>query len=96
LQENPDWKHRNGGTDRVTGEPLPEYYVPGANGGTKGSTYPDLTFEKPGGDLHHHNTVDTYSDGTMTKREADNLRRLQEQRSGDTTSTSPKPKKPKK
>ncbi|MCX6840204.1 MAG: hypothetical protein NTX35_20685, partial [Verrucomicrobia bacterium] len=92
MQENPDWRHRFGGTDSVTGEPLPELYVPAAGGGRSGSTYPDLSFQKPDGSFHHHNTVDTYADGqTLTTREADNLRRLQLLRPNDTTTTAPKP-----
>jgi RHS repeat-associated protein len=90
--QHPDWVHKNGGTDQVTGVPLPEMYVPGKGGGRLGSTYPDLTFEKPDGTYHHHNTVDTYADGiTMTNRESNNLTRLQQLRSADTTTWSAKP-----
>jgi RHS repeat-associated protein len=91
LSENADWQHTHGGTDRVTGAPKPELHIPGPGGGQEGSTRPDLTFKKPDGSFHHHNTVDTNSDGTMTDREAQNLARLQAARPEDTTSTSPKP-----
>lgn len=94
LADNPDWIHSFGGTDLVTGEPKAELFVPGHGGGVLGSTWPDLTFQKPDGTFHHHNTVDTHSDGiTLTTREMGNLLRLQELRPLDTTSTTPKPKR---
>jgi hypothetical protein len=69
-------------------------YIPGAGGGKKGSTYPDLSFKKPDGKYHHHNTQDTYADGiNATKREAANEARLKVLRPDDTVSSSPKPKK---
>jgi hypothetical protein len=87
------WEHTHGGTDSVTGAPKPEKYIPGEDGGKKGSTYPDLTFKKPDGTEHHHNTMDTLSDGqTPTKREASNMDRMQKLKPNDTTSSSPKPK----
>jgi RHS repeat-associated protein len=93
LRENPGWEHTHGGNDAVSGERKKEFYVPGPNGGQQGSTRPDLTFSKPDGTNHHHNTVDTEADGTtMTDREKTNLNRLQAARPNDSTSTSPKPK----
>jgi len=72
---------------------LPEKYIPGADGTRKGSTYPDLSFKKPDGSSHHHNTIDTKGDGiTPTPRESGNLDRLKELRPDDTVSKSPKPK----
>lgn len=45
-----------------------EEYLPGPNGKRKGSNYVDITAEKDG--IHIRiNTVDTYADGTPTKRE---------------------------
>ncbi|HEX8524121.1 MAG TPA: polymorphic toxin-type HINT domain-containing protein, partial [Tepidisphaeraceae bacterium] len=93
LQQHPDWTHTHGGTDAVTGAPKPEMYIPGPDGVRKGSTYPDLSFKKPDGTLHHHNTVDTYADGlTPTRREAANADKLQQLRRNDTYSQSAKPK----
>ncbi|MCX6848246.1 MAG: hypothetical protein NTY98_04945, partial [Verrucomicrobia bacterium] len=94
LSENPDWVHTHGGTDVVTGAPLPEKYVPGADGGKKGSTYPDLTFQKPDATNHHHNTVDTKADTvTPTTRETNNMERLAKLKPEDTISSTPKPRK---
>jgi hypothetical protein len=95
IKEYPGWKHVGGGTDIATGKQIPEVYVPGAGGTQKGSVWPDLTFQKPDGTLHHPNTVDTLADGvTMSKREAANLERLQKLKegTGDTFGVSAKPK----
>ena len=43
--------------------------MPGPNGKRKGSNYVDITAEKDG-KVIRINTVDTYKDGTPTKREA--------------------------
>ena len=89
--ENPEWVHVGGGTR--DGKPLKEMYITGPDKQRKGSTYPDLSFKKPDGTFHHHNTQDTYADGTATKREAANEARLQQHRPDDTVSSSAKPKK---
>jgi RHS repeat-associated protein len=93
--ENPDWVHTHGGTDAETGAPKPEKYIPGPDG-KRGSTYPDLTFDKGDGTSHHHNTQDTYADNTTpTRRESANQDRLQSLKPKDTVSASPKPKRDK-
>lgn len=48
---------------------LKEEYLPGPNGARKGSNYVDITAEKDGA-IIRINTVDTYADGSPTKREA--------------------------
>lgn len=63
----------------MTGAPLPEEYIPGAGGGRKGSSFPDLTFEGPDGSRIRINTVDTYVDGEMTTREQSNFDRIFDQ-----------------
>ena len=45
-----------------------EEYLPGPDGKRKGSNYVDITAEKDG-EIIRINTVDTYKDGTPTKRE---------------------------
>jgi hypothetical protein len=62
--KNRGWTITGGGGE------LPEEYLPGAGGGTKGSNYLDITATKNGKVLRI-NTVDTLSDGvTPTRREA--------------------------
>jgi len=51
----------NGGNDRVTGDRMKGYYIPGAGGGVQGSHRTDLTFKHDETDyLFHVNTVDTW------------------------------------
>jgi RHS repeat-associated protein len=45
-----------------------EEYIPGPDGGRKGSSYPDITATKDG-KTTRINTVDTEADGSLTKRE---------------------------
>jgi hypothetical protein len=45
-----------------------EEYIPGPDGGRKGSSYPDITATKDG-KTTRINTVDTKADGSLTKRE---------------------------
>jgi len=93
LATNRGWVHVGGGTDAKTGLPLKEKYLPPVGGGRKGASYPDLTFEKPDGTFHHHNTTDTYADGiTETTREVANGLRIQVNDKTATYSSSPKPK----
>jgi hypothetical protein len=93
LAKNPTWKHVAGGTDKSNGLPLKEKYLPPVGGGRKGSSYPDLTFEKPDGTFHHHNTTDTYADGiTETTREVANGIRIQVNDASSSYTSSPNPK----
>jgi hypothetical protein len=48
---------------------MKEEYLPGLNGGTKGSNYVDITATKNGQTIRI-NTVDTYKNGQLTTREA--------------------------
>ncbi|WP_052311592.1 MULTISPECIES: LamG-like jellyroll fold domain-containing protein [unclassified Actinoplanes] len=84
LAANPGWSHKNGGRDAVTGDDMPEYYVPGPSGGVRGSSKTDLTFQHDEtGALFHINTVDTLADGkTPTMREVDNMWRFHQQSGG--------------
>jgi hypothetical protein len=72
------------------GGTLPEEYIPGAGGGRKGASYPDITATKNGKTLRV-NTIDTRADGvTPTSREADNMARIRAQRPNDTLIVVPK------
>lgn len=67
-----------------------EEYIPGAGGGTKGSSYPDITATK-GGKTLRVNTIDTRADGvTPTTREAANAQRIRQQ-TGEHVLLIPKP-----
>jgi len=57
---------------------LPETYLKPLNGGRKGGSYPDISATKNGRDIHV-NTVDTYKNGTITKREMNNAKRIRQQ-----------------
>lgn len=73
--ENRGWTVTGGGK-------LPEEYIKGANGGVKGSSYPDITAVKNGNTLRV-NTVDTLADGvTPTARETANAERIRSQTGG--------------
>jgi RHS repeat-associated protein len=94
LDANSEYRHVGGGTDRVTGAPVPEEYLPGPGGARRGSSYPDLTFEGPEGSRVRVNTVDTGAAGDLTKREQTNFDRIFEQ-TEEPIIAIPKPKKPK-
>ncbi|WP_394974848.1 DUF6443 domain-containing protein [uncultured Croceitalea sp.] len=71
------------------GNRLPEEYIPAADGGRKGSAYPDITAIKDGKTLRI-NTVDTYTSGRMTGREARNALKIRTLRPNDHLVTIPK------
>ena len=93
LKANPSHKHIAGGRDCTTGKKLPEKYIPPWNGGRKGGSYPDLSFQAPDGTLHHVNTVDvapTRASG-MSRREEENAARIFETlQPGDSLTLIPK------
>ena len=95
LDESPDLRHIGGGTDRVTGNKVPEEYIPGPGGSRTESSYPDLTFEAPDGSRVRVNTVDANAKGVWTKREADNANRMYNQ-TGEPVIAIPKPRPKKK
>jgi len=72
---------------------LPEEYIPGPGGGTKGSNYVDVTATREGSTVRVQ-TVDTRADGvTPTTREAKNAARIRsQQQPGDHTVLIPKKK----
>ncbi len=72
---------------------LPEEYIPGPGGGTKGSNYVDVTATRDGSTVRVQ-TVDTRADGvTPTTREANNAARIRsQQQPGDHTVLIPKKK----
>lgn len=76
IDANPSYRHVAGGRDRVTGQPIPEEYIPGPGGGKKGSAYPDLTFEGQDGSRIRINTVDTDAIGDLTLREQQNFNKI--------------------
>jgi RHS repeat-associated protein len=76
LKDNPGYKQVGGGTDKF-GNPMKEEYLPSANGGKKGSAYPDLTFEDANGNRARVNTVDTKASGDMTTREFNNKQKIE-------------------
>jgi hypothetical protein len=90
LDENPEYRHVAGGTNRLTGEQLPEEYLPGPGGGRRGSSFADLTFEAPDGSRIRINTVDADGFGVMTPREQTNFDRIFEQ-TGEPIIAVPKP-----
>jgi hypothetical protein len=90
LRANPNYRHVAGGTSRVTGEKIREEYLPGADGGRKGGSYADLTFEAPDGTRIRINTVDVDANGAMTLRERQNFDRIHNQ-TGQTVIAIPKP-----
>ena len=63
VLENDGWLITGGG------QRMSEEYLPAANGGRRGGNYVDITATKDGVTVRI-NTVDTYADGTPTKREA--------------------------
>lgn len=67
---------------------LKEEYLPGPNGGTKGSNYVDITATKDGQTIRI-NTVDTYKNGELTTREA-NAANLINSKTGGNIITIPK------
>jgi RHS repeat-associated protein len=74
--ERRGWTITNGGSGNRN---FPEEYLPGPNGGRKGSSFPDITATKNGKTLRV-NTVDTRADGiTPTTREANNAARIRAQ-----------------
>lgn len=58
-----------------------EEYLPGPNGKRKGSNYVDITAEKDGVHIRI-NIVDTYADGTPTKRELNAAKSIEEKTGG--------------
>lgn len=76
LDANPGYSHVGGGRNRVTGDDIPEEYLPNLNGGRRGGSYADLTFEAPDGSRMRFNTYDANSSGVPTTREADAADRL--------------------
>jgi hypothetical protein len=91
LEANPDYQHVGGGRDRVTGADLPEEYLPPLDGGRRGASYPDLTFQGTNGERIRINTADTKLDGTLTPREQANFDRIFEQ-TGEPIIGVPKPR----
>jgi RHS repeat-associated protein len=84
ISKNPEYRHIYGGRDQVTGDDIPEEYIPPlggprSNGDRTGSSYPDLTFEAPDGSKIRINTVDSNSKGIPTERELDNAYRIYNQ-----------------
>ena len=80
LDNNPNLKQIGGGRDRFSGDDIAEEYLRPINGGKKGGSYPDLTFQSPDGSKFRINTVDTYKkNNTPTNRELDNAYRIFEQ-----------------
>jgi hypothetical protein len=77
LKNNPSWEHVGGGTDQETGMKVPEEYLRGPQG-TKGSSYVDLTFRSPTGELVRINTVDIDLNrpSQMSEREETNRNRI--------------------
>lgn len=64
-----DYLESQGYTITGGGGRRPEEYLPGSNGGNKGSNYLDVTAQK-NNEIVRVNTVDVYADGTTpTKRE---------------------------
>ncbi len=63
------------------GNRLPEEYLPGVDGGNKGSNYIDVTAQK-GDETIRINTVDTYADGTPTARELNAANSIMEKTDG--------------
>ncbi len=57
---------------------LPETYLKPLNGGKKGGSFIDISATKDGRKIHV-NTVDTYKNGTITKREMNNANRIRKQ-----------------
>ena len=76
LAQNPKSKHVAGGRDAITGQELPEEYIPGPFGSRKGSSFPDLTFEDQAGKRTRINTVDVGSNGQITPRELSAMNRI--------------------
>ena len=72
---------------------MPEEYIPGPGGGTKGSNYVDVTATRDGNTVRVQ-TIDTRADGvTPTTREANNAARIRsQQQPGDHTVLIPKKK----
>jgi RHS repeat-associated protein len=85
--ERRGWEVTNGGGR------FPEEYIRGAGGGTKGSSYPDITAQKNGRTLRI-NTIDTLTDGvTPSPRETMNAQRIRNQKPTDHLLLIPKSKK---
>lgn len=57
---------------------LPETYLKPLNEGKKGGSFTDVSATKDGRKIHV-NTVDTYKNGTITKREMNNANRIRKQ-----------------
>jgi hypothetical protein len=84
---------------RSRGLQIREEYIEGPNGGSQGSSYPDLTFEAPDGSRIRIHTVDADQVGNMTPREQANFDRIFEQTGEPIIAVpkpapKPKPKKP--
>ena len=76
------WNHEYGGRSAVDGSDMREEWIQSAQGGTKGSSYPDLSFSRTNdaGDTEwlRINTVDANKAGVMTSREQTNYDRMLE------------------
>ncbi|MCD9189201.1 MAG: DUF6531 domain-containing protein [Pyrinomonadaceae bacterium] len=80
IKDNPDYTHVGGGRDAISGNKIPEEYLKPLDGGTKGGSYPDLTFQAPDGSRVRINTVDYYKrTGIPTDRELTNAYRIYQQ-----------------
>ena len=74
------------------GNRFPEEYIPGPDGGRKGSSFPDITATKNGRTLRV-NTIDTRVDNiTPSARELTNATKIRSQKPGDHLLLIPKPK----
>ena len=72
----------------------PQEYIRGPGGGTKGSSYPDVTAVK-GDKTTRVNTVSTLKDGrTLTKPERKQVNKIKTAKPNDELRTVPKAKKP--
>ena len=71
--------HTDGGRHALTGEELPEKYFKPLDGGRKGGSYADMTFEISPGKRVHIQTVDKGKVNGMTQREWENANRILKQ-----------------
>jgi hypothetical protein len=69
----------------------PQEYIPGPEGGRRGSSYPDVT-ATDGKKTVRVNTVDTNKNGSLTSREQRQAQKVQTARPDDEFRTVPKRK----
>ena len=79
TKDNPNVKHTDGGRDALNGKELPERYLKPRDGGRKGGSYADMTFETSGGKTVHVQTVDKGGKYGMSQREWNNAERITRQ-----------------